>query len=110
MRLVLKCRSFELSDELRAHATKRVRFALGRLTSHIRSVEVALVDINGPRGGLDKKCRIVVRGGRFQQVCVQALDSSAEAAVSAAAERVARAVTRAIERQRGRQTFAEEIT
>jgi len=37
-------------------ARTRLEFALGRFAGRVRSVSVSLTDLNGPRGGLDKKC------------------------------------------------------
>ena len=106
MRIAIKSSGLEFTDELRVHTVKRLQFALGRLASRVKRVEVTIVDVNGPRGGLDKSCRIVVRGRSFEDVCVQAIDAVAEAAVSAAAERAGRTVTRKIERQRSRRDLA----
>lgn len=100
MRLVIKSRGVELTDELRAHATTRVQFALGRFASELQRVEIVVADINGPRGGIDKECRILVRGARLDDVFVEERAVSTEAAVAIAANRVARAVQRALARQR----------
>ena len=44
-----------------AHLERRLQFALARFSGHIQRVQVVLEDQNGPRGGLDKHCRVVVR-------------------------------------------------
>ena len=79
-------------------ARTRLAFALGRFAGRVRSVSVRLTDVNGPRGGLDKKCLITVRLERSPRVIViEDVDTDAEAVVSRAAERSARAVARAID-------------
>ena len=49
-----------VDPELTAHVERRLRFALSRFSGRIRRVNVFLADQNGPRGGIDKTCRIVV--------------------------------------------------
>lgn len=77
---------------------KRLEFALGRFSSHVRTLSVRLKDLNGPRGGLDKHCQIVVGLGRPRRVIVvEDVDSELETAISRAAARAARAVSRAVQ-------------
>lgn len=48
--------------------TRRIGFALSRLSARVRRVEVRLTDLNGPRGGEDKRCRVLLHldgGGRM---------------------------------------------
>lgn len=79
-------------------AQRRLEFALGRFAGRVRSLSVRLTDLNGPRGGLDKKCLIAVRLERPRRVIViEDVDASEQVVVSRAAERAARAVARAIE-------------
>lgn len=40
---------------------KTYEFALDRFVHTVREVEVWCADINGPRGGLDKTCRVQLR-------------------------------------------------
>ena len=77
---------------------KRLEFALGRFTGRVRSLHVTLKDLNGPRGGLDKHCRIAIRlERRGRLIVIDDLDAEPEVAISRAAERASRAVTRAID-------------
>ncbi len=79
-------------------ARRRLEFALGRFAGRVRSLNVSLTDLNGPRGGLDKKCLIAVRLARPRRVIVvEDVDTDAVVVVSRAAERVSRAVSRAIQ-------------
>lgn len=76
----------------------RLEFALGRFAGRVRSVSVSLADLNGPRGGVDKKCLIAVRLERPSRVIViEDVDADAAVVVSRSAERAARAVARAID-------------
>ena len=79
---------------------RKVRFALSRFESHIDQVEIVLSDENGPRGGCDKACRIVVTMRNATPVIVRHLDESFERGISVAVERVQRVVARRVERNR----------
>jgi ribosome-associated translation inhibitor RaiA len=63
-------------------------------------VSVTLEDINGPRGGIDKQCRIVVKLERVGELSFDATDAEVYAAVDAAADRTGRSVQRELERRR----------
>ena len=81
-----------------ALAQKRLELALGRFVGRVRSTRVRLTDLNGPRGGRDKKCLIAVRLRRPRRVIViEDVDADAATLVSRAADRAARAVSRAVE-------------
>ena len=76
----------------------RLEFALGRFAGRVRSLHVTLKDLNGPRGGLDKQCRIDIRLRRLGRlIVIDDVDAEPEAAISRAAERAGRAVTRAVD-------------
>jgi putative sigma-54 modulation protein len=76
---------------------RRFAFALGRFHGRVRSVTIRLTDVNGPRGGVDKQCRVTahVRGGT-RAIVLEDIDADAAVAVDRAADRTARAVARAV--------------
>jgi ribosome-associated translation inhibitor RaiA len=100
--VALRSWNVPLSEAMREHVARRLDFALGRFAHRIEGITVRLVDINGPKGGIDKRCRIVVRLTQSRSVVVEATDSDAYAAVSQAAIRADETVARAITRRRPR--------
>jgi hypothetical protein len=91
-----------VTEELREHLKGRLGLALGRFGRHIGVVHVYLRDANGPRGGLGRKCRIVVwlrRGGR---VVVTGVDTDASAVITSTASRAGFAVRRHVKRKLAR--------
>jgi putative sigma-54 modulation protein len=64
-----------LNDEHHERIAHRAQFALARLGDQIRRVEVRLADINGPRGGIDKRCRVLVFLNRGEPLLVEAQGS-----------------------------------
>jgi ribosome-associated translation inhibitor RaiA len=86
--------SLNLSDGLRGHIRRRLKAALDWHREHVQEVQVRLSDVNGPRGGVDKRCRMVVSAGRGGVVVVQGTAPNFYQAVNAAAERAARSIRR----------------
>jgi putative sigma-54 modulation protein len=101
MRLMIRGHALA-SEAVCDHTRRRLGFALGRFADRITSVWVRLADENGPRGGVDKRCRIEVRGTQKWLVLVDDADTDLHAAIDRAADRVARSVVRTLERLRHR--------
>ena len=100
MRLEMRGVNFELADELVDHIERRLRFALGRFAARINRLTVHLTDVNGPRGGIDKRCRIAVALVPRGMVMIEGSGQDPFALISDAAKRARRSVRRALERRR----------
>ncbi len=79
---------------------RRLHFALSRFTECIERVTVRCADINGPRGGVDKQCRVVVKLRRGGDVVIEDTATDVDTAIDRGADRVQRAVARALARMR----------
>lgn len=100
MTIDLRSSRVEISDALRDHIERRVDFAVRRFAARIRRIVVRLVDLNGPRGGPDKRCRIIAFLEEEGSVIVEATDADAYAAASQAAGRLDERVRRALAKRR----------
>jgi ribosome-associated translation inhibitor RaiA len=101
MELVLRSTSVPLSEALRAHVDTCVADALDHvplLAAHAR-VGVWVSDLNGPRGGVDKACAIVVHVPQAETVRVEERDADLSSAVARCAARLARALERTTQRR-----------
>lgn len=107
MRLSVSGDGVRIGEKLYSDIDRRLEFALGRFGPAIRQVIVRVVDINGPRGGVDKRCRITValRGAGSNSITVDDSDANLYAAIVHACERVERAVVRAFERKRAKAAY-----
>jgi ribosomal subunit interface protein len=90
----------DVSPEIEGLVERRLGFALSRFGGRVRAVSVGLTDLNGPRGGIDKRCCMQARLAPRGTVRVEDTDSDLPAAIDRAATRLARAVARALERRR----------
>lgn len=88
----------DLSDGLREYVDRRLRFALDRFVHRLDRLEVRLEDVNGPRGGLDKHCRIHIVGRPSWRIQVEGAGVSFYDAIDAAAARASRSVGRLLGR------------
>lgn len=102
MQIDIQVSSFSLTDALRDHVKRRLAFALSTRDEHIRRVVVRLSDINGPRGGDDKQCRIQVILNHLRDVIIEDTEADMYAAIDRAADRAGRTVGRRLSRQRNR--------
>jgi hypothetical protein len=75
MRICIQTSRLELHAGQHERIERRVGFALSRLATQIRQVDVHLCDVNGPRGGIDKRCRVLVHFERGPAVVVEDFDS-----------------------------------
>jgi hypothetical protein len=98
MKIEVRFRGLEPSDALREHTSRRVHFHLGRFGEEVTAVLLRIGDINGPRGGLDKRCQVTVRGPRIGSTTLHHLDGDAQSAVDVAVDRARRTVRRALDR------------
>lgn len=94
MKMRLAAHGTELSIDLKDYIRRRVHFSLGRFAGRIGSLSIRLADLNGPRGGVDKRCDIRVDVGLRQQVIVSERQANLHAAIAFAMERAERAVER----------------
>jgi ribosomal subunit interface protein len=102
MRLEIRRRRLGVSEALRAHVERRLRTALARFGGRVGLVRVYLRDVNGPRGGVDKRCRIAVHLPRFGRAVASGAGTDPYAVVARTAERLGRAVTRHLKRRAAR--------
>ena len=100
MQINIQARNFSLSKSLRSHVKRRLGFALNTIDDHIQRVMVRLSDINGPRGGADKRCHIQVVLPNLPDVVIEDTEVDLYAAINRAADRVSRTVARRLARKR----------
>lgn len=99
MNLFVKGHDITLPDALTEYARRRVRMAVGRFGRKIAHVTVRIADVNGPRGGADKLCRVEARlWGRLPLVAEETA-ADLRQAVDRAVDRIGRAIERAVARR-----------
>lgn len=83
---------------LREYAARRLSFALRPFTPRIQHVTVRLVDLNGPRRGVDAKCSLAAILDDGRQVFVEAIGAWPFEAITRAAHRLNESIRRELGR------------
>ena len=86
--------------ELRSVAVQRVRFVMRRLSWLVPRAKVQLEDINGPHGGIDKRCQLEFKTTTSGTVVVTAIARNWSDALNSALARAARTLVRGWQRNR----------
>jgi len=102
VKILIKASNFSLTDTLHFYAERRLRFALTSCDAYIQRIVMRLSDINGPRGGVDKCCRVQVILDGLPDVVVNDIEADLYIAIDRAANRAGRTVRRRLTRQSDR--------
>lgn len=100
MRIDIHSSKFTLTESLRSHIERRVQFALSWAYHKLPHIHLRLDDINGPKGGPDKVCRIQIPLSGSKPVVIEETQTDMYTAIDRAVERAARTISRRIERSR----------
>ena len=105
--------SFECRDpagrRLRGFAVSRVRHSLRRVAWRVPRAEVHMADINGPGGGADKQCRVVITPRQGPAIVISAVAREWRTAVDLAVGRAVYAFVRAWRKGRERRQGASPM-
>lgn len=89
--------------QLRDLAVTRLQFVLRRLRSLVPRARVRLSDVNGPRGGVDKRCQVELSTDRAGTVVITSVARDWRTALDNALGRAARVLARSWQRDRAPQ-------
>jgi hypothetical protein len=87
---------------LRRLSVRRVRFVLRRLSWLVPRARVQLADVNGPRGGVDKRCQLELKSDQAGTVVITSMARDWRTALDRALARAAAALMRRWRRRRTR--------
>jgi ribosome-associated translation inhibitor RaiA len=88
MELAIRTRDVELTDALREQIERRLELALDTYEDHVQDAFVYLMDLNGPKGGVDKLAQITVRVSRIGELAVRETGTTTSATLNRAARRL----------------------
>lgn len=100
MRITVLARGLEITPGLRDHVERRLGFTIGWARTHVRKVTVRLCDLNGPRGGEDKLCIVVVGFSTGGELAVEDVDADLYVAIDRATGRADQTISRRLARLR----------
>lgn len=87
MQITFHTKGFEMTEPIRTYVEKRLETAVDRYEHGLRGAHVTLEDVNGPKGGKDKVCRILLKGAPGAEAPIEATESDLYAAIDGAVEK-----------------------
>jgi hypothetical protein len=102
MQIEVRGRNVDPGTSLARHTERALFQALASHADHVNHVLVRFVDVNGPRGGVDKRCLVRLQVRRQGNIVVDERSADWYAAASEAARRAGEALDRLVERKRAR--------
>lgn len=98
MQLDIQTTGFSLTNSIKAYTTRHMQFALNRHIALVMRARVSLADINGPRGGIDKRCRIELKLAGQNNVVIEDTEADLYFAIDRACDRCMRTLSRQVAR------------
>jgi putative sigma-54 modulation protein len=100
MELDIRAQNLHVDEATEELVQQKMDTALEQFDTWITRVMVHLEDVNGPRRGVDKQCRVLVNLKGGKTIKVEDLDEDMVSAINRAADRVGQAVSREVDRRR----------
>lgn len=100
MNIQIHAQDFTLTEGLRDHVARRLAYALNHGVDSVSRVVVRLSDVNGPRGGIDKRCDIEIRLKGSATIAIEDTEVDLYVAIDRATERAGRTLDRRLARRR----------
>lgn len=89
MQLLIHAHGIDLTESVIRQTYQKLELALDRLEDDIESIDIYLVDTNGPLlGGIDKACRIVVRVRKQDCIEMEDIDASVDVVIDRITDRL----------------------
>ena len=102
MQVIFESRNTE-GRQFQALAEQRARFVLRRLSWLVPQASIRLSDVNGPRGGVDKRCQVEFSTQGSGRIVSTAMAADWRAALEGALARAARRIVRIMQRSQARE-------
>ncbi|QSQ24378.1 ribosome-associated translation inhibitor RaiA [Pyxidicoccus parkwayensis] len=105
MKVLLRGVHLVLTDALRSYVDEHLVGHIERFADdEAAEIDISLVDTNGPKGGVDKECRVTVRLPGLPSVHVTEMADSLFPAIDASRDRLEKTLKRMLEKRREAKT------
>lgn len=99
MKLNINFRNVPGTGDIISHIDRRLSFCLSRVEHDIESVDVTVSDINGPRSGVDKQCKVIIKPIGLRRIVVVEKRDRIQSAIDASLARAERSLVRKLKRK-----------
>ena len=100
MQIFIQSSSFKLTRSLKHYVEKKIKNSLGRRTDDVKRIYVRLFDINGPHGGIDKRCHLHLTLPNMADVVIQNTQDNLYDAINLASIKAKSTLNRRLSRQK----------
>ena len=101
MKVLMRGVHVSLTDNLKSYVDAHLVSHIERYADDEASeVDIALVDTNGPKGGVDKECRVTVRMPGLEAIHVTEAAETLFQAIDGARDRLENTIKRAVDKRR----------
>ena len=97
MQIIFESRDAD-GAQMRDVTIDRTRFTLRRLSTFVPRAKVHFSDVNGPRGGVDKRCQVELKTDAVGTVVITTLARDWRTALDRSLQRAARVLTHTLQR------------
>jgi putative sigma-54 modulation protein len=100
MKVQVRLRGVESTPAIIEYAMRRIHQHLSRFGRQVSGVTVRISDVNGPKGGDDKRCQLTASVPRLGSVNLAETHADVLAGIDLALDRLAHVIGRSLERAR----------
>jgi putative sigma-54 modulation protein len=102
MKVLMRGVHLSLTDGLKAYVQEHLVDHIERLCDdqEASEIDISLVDTNGPKGGVDKECRVTVRLPGLSAIHVTETAETLHQAIDASRDRMENTLKRTLEKRR----------
>ena len=79
---------------------ERLSLAFARTQDAIQSVSIIISDVNGPKGGVDKLCRILIKSDHLPDIVITESQSNIGSAINRCISRARQSLSRNLKRNK----------
>lgn len=99
MELTITDLNVGLSNENLSRIQQKTRRMFNKISDSVKKINVTINDINGPRGGKDKNCRIIIHTKGIPDIVITDNQTSVMSAVNISLSRARTVLLRKVERK-----------
>ena len=103
MELTITDLNVELSNENLSRVKQKARHMFSKIGDSVQKIKVIIDDINGPKGGKDKHCRVVIQTIGMPDIVITDNQTSTMTAVNIALSRAKNTLLRKVKRKQKNQ-------
>ena len=100
MKLNINFQNMQGGGDIIDYIDHRVSFAFARTRHEIDNTKITITDINGPKGGVDKQCKVIIKPRGMKPIVIAEKRESVRNAIDRCLTRASHSINRKLKRKR----------